>query len=331
MSKATIAKPFIINPFISKIHNLFDDLRFKNKEYGNASCLLLTGESGSGKSAIAEHYADNNPVIETSYLTRRPILHYELKSVASPVEFLRSILVKVGDPQGGLGARNKGELFERLVTLIKTTEVELIILDEIQVIIERRSASVLTGIADLFKDLIKETKVPIVFMGMPWSRYLIDSNQQLKRRISYRHVVPPYRISTKEDKDDYRRLLKLLAEAYGLNNYIKLEEMSVTLRFFSATSGNLAMTADLISEAFMMSEMESKEVNVDLFACVLESYGVDSSINSFLIPIENLVLRELVVNSDWHFGYKANRNSIIDAEYVEFGVTEGRKIYSLTG
>lgn len=328
---STIDQPFIISPFISRIHELFDSLREKNDKYSVASCLLLTGESGSGKSEIAKRYVENNPVVETSEGTKIPVLHYELKSVSRPEEFLRSILVSIGDPQRGLGARNKGELFDRLVTLVKTTEVELIVLDEIQVIIERRSASVVTGIADLFKDLIKEAEIPIVFMGMPWSRYLVDSNRQLKRRISYRHVVPPFRISTKEHKNDYRRLLKLLGKAYGLSEHIELEETSVTIRFFSATSGNLATTVNLVSDAFMMSEMENREVDLNLFACVLESYGVDSSFNPFLLPIEKLVLRELVVHSDWHFGYRANKNSIIDAEYAEFGVSGERKIYSLTG
>ena len=60
------------------------------------------------------------------------------------------------------GARNKGELYERLITLLKVVGIELLILDEIQVIIERRSAKVVTGIADLFKDLINDTEIPII-------------------------------------------------------------------------------------------------------------------------------------------------------------------------
>lgn len=324
-------KPFIKNPFITEMHELFDSLRIKNERFGHASCLLLTGESGSGKSAIAEYYIAKNPIIETNELTRIPVLHFELKSIARPEEFLRSILVSIGDPQGGLGARNKGELFDRLVTLIKTTEIELIILDEIQVIIERRSAAVVTGIADLFKDLIKETGIPIVFMGMPWSANLIDSNRQLKRRISYRHVVPPFRISTREYKNDYRRLLKLLGDAYGFSKLINLEDLSNTFRFFSATSGNLAATADLVSDAYVMSEMKSMTIDVDLFARVLKSYGVDENNNPFLLPLEKLVLRELVVHSQWNFGTRANKNSIIDAEYAEYGISDNRKIYSLAG
>lgn len=38
-----------------------------------------------------------------------------------------------------------------------------------------------------------------------------------------------------------------------------------------------------------------------------------------------------MVHSDWHFGYRANKNAIIDAEYVEFGVSKGNKVFCLAG
>ncbi len=167
MNSLHFERPFIKSPFLSNMIDLFDSLRKKKKTYGVASCLLLTGESGSGKSELAKFYVKNNPIVELEERTYLPVLHYELRSVSTREEFLRSLLVAIGDPQRGLGARNKGELYERLVTLIETTAIELLILDEVQVIIERRSEKVVTGIADLFKDLIEDTEIPIVFMGMP--------------------------------------------------------------------------------------------------------------------------------------------------------------------
>ncbi|WP_039916588.1 TniB family NTP-binding protein [Cellvibrio mixtus] len=331
MKESSIDRPFIKSPFLSKIIELFDSLRFKKAHFGAASCFLLTGESGSGKSELAKYYLKNNPVVEQAERTYIPVVHFELKSISTPQEFLRSMLVTIGDPQQGLGARNKGELYERLVRLIKVTGIELLILDEIQVIIERRSAKVVTGIADLFKDLIKDTQLPIVFMGMPWSTYLIDSNQQLRRRIAYRYVIPPYRISQKEYREDYRRLLKLLADAYEISKDIKLEELSMALRFFGATNGNLAITSDLIFDAFMRSKMENKKVDIALLAGVLGDYGIHDDCNPFLLPIEKLELKELIVYSDWHFGNRANKNSIIEAEYAMYGVTSDKKLYAVSG
>ena len=328
MSSLFIEQPFIKSPFLSSMINLFDTLREKKRHFGVASCVLLTGESGSGKSALAEYYVKNNPVIEEDERTFIPVLHFELKTISTPREFLISLLVAIGDPQQGKGARNQGELYGRLVTLIKVTGIELLILDEIQVIIERRSEKVVTGIADLFKDLIKDTEIPIVFMGMPWSKYLVDSNQQLKRRIAYRHLIPPYRISQKKDRDDYRKLLKLLSEAYQFSDSFQLEALPFTYRIFAATSGNLSNTVGLIADAYIMSKMESKDVDIQLFAGVMRSYGVAGDENPFLLNLDKIELKELIVHSDWHFGHRANKNAIIAGEYASFGVSIEGRIYS---
>lgn len=329
MKDKFLDRPFIKSPFLSDLIKLFDSLRHKKKHYGMASCLLLTGESGSGKSELAKQYVKNNPILECKERTHIPVLHYELRSVATPEEFLRSLLISVGDPQQGRGARNKGELYNRLVILIRTVGIELLILDEIQVIIERRSAKVVTGIADLFKDLINDTEIPIVFMGMPWSRYLVDSNQQLKRRIAYRYIIPPYRVSQKENRDDYRRLLKLLGDYYEISKSIKLEEVSFALRCFSATNGNLSATSNLIFDAFILSDMENKKVDLQLFENVVRSYGVEDEYNSFRLPLEKIVIRELITHSDWSFSKSASKNSIISAEYATFGITKENKIVNI--
>ena len=106
-------KPFIKSPFAEQILKLFDSLRQKNEGYGVASCMLLTGESGSGKSELAKYDLKNNPVIEEEERTRIPVLHFELKSVSTPRDLLISLLVAIGDPQKGKNARNQDELFGR--------------------------------------------------------------------------------------------------------------------------------------------------------------------------------------------------------------------------
>lgn len=329
MGASLLDRPFIKSPYLASLLDIFDLLRHKKNEFGVASCMLLTGESGSGKSELAKQYTKKNPVVELDERTFIPVLHFELQSISTIEEFLKSLLVAFRDPQNGLGARNRKELYSRLIRLVKTAGTELLLLDEIQVIIERRSAKVLTGIADLFKDLIKDTEIPIVFMGMPWSRQLVDSNPQLSRRIKYRYVIPPFRISEKTYRNEYRGFLKLLAESYGLSEKIKLEEISMTFRIFSATSGNLSATAELVCDAFILSKENGRKIDINLFADVLRSYGIHDEYNSFILPIEKIEMRELISHSDWHYGYRANKNSIIEAEYTLLGVTTDKRVYSL--
>ncbi|HTF21005.1 MAG TPA: hypothetical protein VK658_23180, partial [Chryseolinea sp.] len=143
--------------------------------------------------------------------------------------------------------------------------------------------------------------------GMPWSEYLVDSNFQLSRRIRYRHFIPPFRISQQAYRNEYRSFLKLLAVAYRGSEKIKLEEISMTFRCFSATSGNLASTAALIRDAFMMSKMEGKDVDIKLFADVVRSYGVrdDHNCSGSINPDTNLGGNLTIMKEVFH-GKKAS-------------------------
>lgn len=329
MNDNNLERPFIKNPFITRMISIFDLLRDKKTNFGIASCLLLTGESGSGKSELAKYYVKNNPIEEHPDRTFMPVVHFELKSVDSPEQFLKALLIAIGDPQMGLGCKNKTEYYNRLVLLLVAIGVQLLILDEVQVIIEKRSEKVITGIADIFKDLIKDTNIPIVFMGMPWTQYLVDSNEQLKGRIRYRYVIPPYRISKKEYWDDYRKLLKLIANNYGFPNEFKVDDKLTSLRIFGFTNGNLRHTSNLLSDVYIRSKMDNKIIDLALFAMVVYEYGIPDNRNPFLVPLEKIELRELIVHSDWHFGYRRNKTPLINAEYATYGVTSDKKIFSI--
>ena len=112
---------------------------------------------------------------------------------------------------------------------------------------------------------------------------------------------------------------------------MKLEEIHTTYRIFAATNGNLSATVNLISDVYMLSRMEKKPINLNLFSDVLSSYGVDDRENSFLLSLDQLELHELIIHSDWRFGYRANKNSIISAEYATYGISTGGKVYCMDG
>lgn len=294
-----------------------DDFRRKQREFGFASCALITGESGSGKSYLAKHYLKKNPPIITDTQTIQPVIHVELKAVSTPRHCLSLLLQAVNDPQMGEHG-TQAHLHDRLMRLLKTTQNELLIIDEIQVIFEDRSKQVLSGIADVFKDIIKDSGVCVVLQGMPWSKYLLDSNTQLKERVPYRWTMPTYLISNQERFNDYRRLLVSLTNAHNLSTSLDFKSVEVSRRFFAATAGNLRRTANIFIEASIASIQENRAVDLELLAKVIKAYGTDDQNNAFALPMENLVFEELVDHSDWKVGARSGGSRFIAPVYTKY-------------
>ena len=46
--------------------------------------------------------------------------------------------------------------------------------------------TILSSLADMFKDLIDDTQIPIVLIGAPWIGRLLESNPQLDVRVIHR-------------------------------------------------------------------------------------------------------------------------------------------------
>ena len=290
--QSTMPKPFIKGPLTSRLLDLFDWLREKRRKYDETSCAIINGESGSGKSEIAKRYASLYPRVEESERTYIPVLHIALPSIASKEELLKIILVKLGDPQRGEGAKNANRLLDRLGKLLKTTGVELLIFDEVQGTIERRSNKVITGIADLYKELIDITKIPIVFMGMPWSVHLIDSNSQLRRRVTYRFVLPPFKISDEESLRDYMRFMCILAEKFGFADSINLRDIATCYRIFSYTEGNLGVTYELFRDVYMRADSDGCAANYDVMKKVVARYRDRGATNPLELAIDKVRFRE---------------------------------------
>uniref|UniRef100_Q31IQ1 Uncharacterized protein n=1 Tax=Hydrogenovibrio crunogenus (strain DSM 25203 / XCL-2) TaxID=317025 RepID=Q31IQ1_HYDCU len=329
MNQFAEKEPYILSPDLKYLREKFDELRRHKKDFNTANCMMITGESGSGKSELAKRYLQIYPSYQDQTGTKQPILHLEIKMANTVKDVLVSLLVGINDPQMGNGARNSSELFTRFVRLSKVIELELIILDEVQVIIERRSEKVISGIGDLFKDLIKETGIPIVFMGMPWARYLIDSNPQLNGRIAIRHTMPIFKVSEQKKFEDFASLVKGLTKSYGLSNAIDTSNKELLLRLFAFSKGNVRQISRLLRSLFIFCTINSKQPNSRLLADIVESLGYPEAINPFKQNITDVVIEENLTESDFLFSHRSKGNSIIAPEIARFRITKDLKIYSI--
>jgi len=206
----------------------------------------------------------------------------------------------------------------------------LIILDEIQVFFEGRPTKTVRKHGDVFKDLIKDSAIPIVFLGMPYSKYFFRANEQLDGRVNHNHLVPVYRASTKELFNNYRRLLKMLGSAHNVSDIVTLEEVTVALRIFCYTRGNLRQTVELVSDFKIDCKTGHARKSIEGLGDVIKTRGYPDSQNPFFVPKEKLTLSELVTHTDYRLGARSGAKAVVDAEYVDYGVTKDDKLYSLT-
>ena len=211
------------------------------------SCLLITAESGCGKSTIREQYAKTYERYEADDRTVIPVLHLQLPSAPTIKNVAEKILIELGDPFAEKGSA-EGKT-ARIVKLLKECGVELVILDEFQHFVDRSSEKVEYKVADWLKSLISESKVPFILMGLPRCQRILDVNEQLRRRFLPRVALHRFQADTPTQRKQFFTLLKGLEKCLPLEGRTALTDRAVTMRIYYATYGVIDHTMKLVSSA----------------------------------------------------------------------------------
>ena len=192
------------------LFNLFDKLRNEKCKFGVSSCALITGDADSGMHSIVERYTSNLLMADESqmkifvfqYKLHRVFINEdETSGTKNRMLTAKTVLgnavidlVKTIDQDNSNGchpglAGTEGPLAEKhqmFVQLTKSLGMELIIfnfdVDEKKL----SNPTILSSLADMFKDLIDDTQIPIVLIGAPWIGRLLESNPQLDVRVIHR-------------------------------------------------------------------------------------------------------------------------------------------------
>ena len=116
------------------IINDFDKLRLHHDLAGEKPCMMLSGDTGCGKSALIKHYYDNNPPHFADGRRKVPVLLSRITSNPSIESTLKQLLHDLGQFGAKSSKRlkhgNEIALAESLVEQLKRSGTELIIIDE---------------------------------------------------------------------------------------------------------------------------------------------------------------------------------------------------------
>ncbi|WP_164852432.1 ATP-binding protein [Rheinheimera riviphila] len=204
-------------------------------------CMFVTGETGVGKTTFIEQYLEANQRYDVAdgeeEKTVIPVLYCSLPKSKRPVHVVEQLLVKMGDELQGKGDDVPG-LTNRLVHLAKKAKVELIIIDEFQHAIDAANEDIFEDIGEWFKIFIDAARIPIVFLGVPWAKPILDVNDQLRRRVRKNsYTIENYTLDT---FNEFQMFLQRVEQELPIKPYRELWEQEMAFRLFAASRGNLS-------------------------------------------------------------------------------------------
>ena len=159
-----LQKLFVGRAPTAAIAKKIDKARSDRDALSEPTCMLVTGETGVGKSTFLKHYAAGNPSTRDAGCLVQPVVFVELQSKMTLLSAAKALARALEDPSGGKGGL--ADLTFRVSDQIKAQRVEVVILDEFQHIVETGEITV-NKVADWFKQVAKERNVPFVMAGMP--------------------------------------------------------------------------------------------------------------------------------------------------------------------
>jgi len=254
-----IEKVFIRYPRLKTLHKKIEFCRTYSKIAAEPECMLITGTQGAGKTTLLEWYAGEFPIHELPEKTVIPILITNVPAPATVKNLAAEMLKAIGDPAAERGTISSLTL--RLREFLFTCEVELIILDEFQHFDDRKSRGVLKNVSDWLKNLLNQTKIPIVLVGMPGCESVLDAkgNEQFKRRVAHREGIQPFGWTGSKENEEFRQLLKRIDDELPLLEDSNLADLATAFLIYEATGGVINYVMKLLRRACRIAIENGRE------------------------------------------------------------------------
>ena len=205
-------------------------------------CTLVMGLSGVGKTSLMEHFEKKYPrtVVRDEEKEQDiiPILSTTLTDDKNPKAAPGKMLRDLGDVLNGeKGTRSV--LGDRFVGLIEGVKTQCIFIDEFQHAFSGSNDYQKAGAADWIKNIINQSKRPVVLFGQPWCKEIINRSSELKNRFDNIHLMDTF---DREDESfsQWLKLLKQIDEQLPFEQKSNLDEPDTAFRLLVLTGGNLS-------------------------------------------------------------------------------------------
>ncbi len=228
------------------------DLHAENRTADEQRCILICGDTGSGKTSLLRRFSLPFQERVTPEADILPVLQVVCPAKCTIKSLAETMLVQLGDPRPGLGT--VPSLTRRVLTLLEGRGVEIVLLDEFQQLVDHRTERVAVEVSDWVKSLLNGGPCPIALVGMPGAERVLDANPQLARRCMARVGLTEFDPGSEQDRLEFRNILGRLEKVLDLPQSSGLHRADLSLRIQVATGGLLGGVAALLSNALRLAE-----------------------------------------------------------------------------
>lgn len=284
---------YIEHPYVKDIIDELDKLRARRLLSKDQQCILITGEAGTGKSALIDHYKAKALASELNS-RQIPVL---LTRISAKRDLDSTLMQMLHDLElfGTSQYKRRGfatNLEQKLVIALKRAQVELIIINEFQEILEYKSKQERQAIGNSLKYISEEAQVPIAFVGMPWAAQICEDPQWASRLIR-RRTLKHFYFKDIDERRYYLSYLKGLASRMPFEFPPDLASPAIAIPLFAATNGENRFIKELLQEALILAlQQQDNTISLTHLSAVYASM-VPEQLNVFEHPFEQLKLVEV--------------------------------------
>lgn len=249
----------VMHPQVKVIFNDFNELRQNRKFQSDQQCMLLTGDTGVGKSHLINHYKRKVLATQNYSRTTMPIL---ISRISRGKGFDATLMQMLSDLElfGSSQRKKRGyktDLTRKVVESLKNADVELLIINEFQELIQFKTIKERLEIADGLKFISEEAKIPIVLVGMPWADRIAEEPQWASRLFRIRQL--DY-FSLKSQRKYYLQYLMGLAKHMPYEEPPQLENKHTALALFASCRGENRALKHFLSESLKLALSHNEDL-----------------------------------------------------------------------
>lgn len=270
-AKQEISKLVITYPrFKQALETITETIHYNKSTLApEPSCVLVLGESGTGKTTLHQKVEEMMPKpykeeSEGEIVRKIPFFNTSVPTNATPSSMSEQILESMG-MMGG----SRYQVNQRLRVCLKQAETFGFNYDEFHNLALSKSPSKISSARGWVRDLITNTQVMVIGYGTDDCREIYLSEPQVHKRFPVILNLRPFEFST-DPKSDFAKTIMVFERTIGVhsNTFDSIEgrlNEDFLLRMYAATGGSINAIKKLYEMAVYLAYIKDGKFNQEKF------------------------------------------------------------------